>query len=54
MAKTTFLNDMKMDSIANWLLLRMEDWPKLEFERNIIIGAPVMTFGTAKESAYGY
>ena len=33
----------------NWLLLRMEDWPKLEFERNIIIGTPAMTFATAKE-----
>ena len=32
----------------NWLLLRMEDWPKLEFERNIIIGTPDMTFATAK------
>ena len=28
----------------NWLLLRMEDLPNLEFERNIIIGTPAMTF----------
>ena len=32
----------------NWLLLRMEDWPKLEFERNIIQGAPNMPFAVAK------
>jgi len=33
----------------NWLLFRMEDWSKLEFERNIIICTPTMTFATAKE-----
>ena len=27
----------------------MEDWPKFEFERNIIIGPTEMTFKTAKE-----
>ena len=32
----------------NWLLLRMEDWSKLDFERNIIIGTPAMTFAVAK------
>jgi hypothetical protein len=26
----------------------MEDWPKLDFERNIIIGTPDMKFATAK------
>ena len=32
----------------NWLLLRMEDWPKLDFERNLIQGAPHMPFAAAK------
>ena len=26
----------------------MEDWSKLDFERNIIIGTPAMTFAVAK------
>ena len=36
------------DFYKNWMILRMEDWPKLDFHRNIIIGTPNMTFAQAK------
>ena len=32
----------------NWLLLRMENWDKLDFERNIIECSKTLTFAQAK------
>ena len=40
--------EQSISTLWKWFLSKLEDWPKLDFERNVIEGTPDMIFTTAK------